>query len=99
MVKQLDIETLLDASSLRDVIQRVKLDGDQYILKDNGKPEASLLSIEDFGLLQRMSAVKARAWDDFFENLKEVHAHNAGYSAAEVEVDVDAAIQEICQAK
>ncbi len=95
MVQELEVKSLTDMNELRQILSRVRNTGAQFILKHNGQPEAALLSIADLALLQRMRTVKERAWDDFFENLSEVHALNAGYTATEVEADVDAAIREL----
>lgn len=97
MVQELEVKTLSDINEMRAVLASVRIAGAQYILKDNGEPEAALLSIADLALLQRVQSVKARAWDDFFENLHAVHTQNSGFSAAEVEADVDAVIRDLRQ--
>ena len=97
MVKELEVKTLSDINEMRAVLASVRMAGAQYILKDNGEPEAALLSIADLALLQRMQSVKERAWEDFFENLHAVHVQNAGFSAAEVEAEVDAVIRDLRQ--
>lgn len=99
MIKELDMNTLTDANLLRQVMDRVKKEGDHHVIKKNGEPEAALLPLEDLDLLRRVAVTKERAWDDFFENLKEVHALNAAFSHTEIEADVDAAIQEVRRAQ
>ncbi|MCI0442327.1 type II toxin-antitoxin system Phd/YefM family antitoxin [bacterium] len=95
MVKELEVKELNDADYLRRVLNRIKSDGDQFILKENGQPEAALLSVDDWELLKKVKADKEKSWEELFENIKEVHALNAGFSAEEVEADVDEAIQEL----
>jgi len=99
MIQELDVKALFDANILRQILSRVSKGSDQYILKENGQPEAALLSIHDLKLLEQVKERKERAWDDFFENLKEAHALNLDFTAEEVEADVDAAIREIRQGR
>jgi len=99
MVQEVEVKALSDVGSLRQVLQRVKQHGDQYILKENGEPEAVLLSMDDLELLKRAKADKQKAWDSLFATLRSVHARNAHFSAEEVEADVDAAIKEIRQGR
>ncbi len=97
MMQELDVKTLVDVAALRDVLRRVKQNGEQYILKENGQAEAVLVPVRELEDLKRRQELRQRAWDDLFANIREVHAQNPGFSAAEVEADVDAAIQEVRQ--
>jgi len=97
MMQELDVKTLVDVAALRDVLRRVKQNGEQYILKKNGQAEAVLVPIRDLEDLKRRQELRQRAWNDLFANMREVHALNPGFSAEEVEADVDAAIQELRQ--
>ncbi len=99
MVQELDVNELADANQLREILARVHNAGDQYILKENGQRRAALLSVEDLELFKRMQAARERAWDDFFENLDEIHALSPRFPVEEVEADVDAAIQEVRRAQ
>lgn len=95
MIQELDIAAIGDVAALRNVLLRVKQNGEQYILKEHGQAEAGLISLDDLAVLKRAKDSKEKAWRDFFANLADVHARNPHFSAEEVEADVDAAIQEI----
>ena len=95
MVKDVDLKDLTDAHHFRQVLEQIKKGKDQFILKDNGQPQAALLSLDDLELLKKMKANKKKAWKDLFENLKKVHALNSEFSAEEVDADVDEAIKAI----
>lgn len=99
MIQELDVKALADVAALRDVLRRVKQHGEQYILKENGEAEAVLVPVREVEDLKRRQKLKKQAWDDLFANMREVHALNAGFSAEEVEADVDAAIQEVRQGR
>jgi hypothetical protein len=99
MIQELDIATLGDVAALRNLLHRIKQNGEQYILKENGNAEAVLLPIDDLEFLKRAKATKEQAWDDLFANLAEVHALNRGFSPEEVDADVDAAIRAVRQSR
>ena len=99
MIQELDVKDLANVAALRDVLRRVKQNGEQYILKENDQAEAVLIPVRELEDLKRRRELKQRAWDDLFANMREVHALNAGFSAEEVEADVDAAILEIRRAR
>lgn len=96
MVKDFDINDLMDASRVRQLINHVKKGKAQYVLKENGEPLAMLLSLDE---VEQRNKDKEKAWRDLFQVMDKVHAANAQFSAAEVEADVDAAIQETRQAR
>lgn len=95
MIQELDVKNLADIAALRNVLRRVKQNGEQYILREDDRTEAVLVPLRDLEDLKRREEIKQRAWDDLFANMREVHALNAEFSAEEVEADVDAAIQEL----
>lgn len=99
MIQELDVKNLADIAALRNVLRRVKQNGEQYILREDEQAEAVLVPLRDLEDLKRREEIKQRAWDDLFANMREVHALNAEFSAEEVEADVDAAIQELRQAR
>lgn len=99
MIQELDVKNLADIAALRNVLRRVKQNGEQYILREDEQTEAVLVPLRDLEDLKRRDEIKQRAWDDLFANMREVHALNAEFSAEEVEADVDAAIQELRQAR
>lgn len=99
MIQELDVKNLADIAALRNVLRRVKQNGEQYILREDDRTEAVLVPLRDLEDLKRREEIKQRAWDDLFANMREVHALNAEFSAEEVEADVDAAIQELRQAR
>jgi PHD/YefM family antitoxin component YafN of YafNO toxin-antitoxin module len=98
MVRNIEVKDLINADSLRQLLQDMKESEDQYILKDKGQPQAALLSLDDLELLQKARLLKERTWENLFENLERVHARNMNFSAEEVEADVDAAIKEVRRA-
>jgi PHD/YefM family antitoxin component YafN of YafNO toxin-antitoxin module len=97
MVKAVDLKDLTDASRFRRLLEDIKKGEDQYILKDNGQPQAALLSLDDLELLEKAKADKEHAWQDLLENLKEVQALNPDVSEQQVHVDVDDAIRAVRQ--
>jgi len=97
MVKELDVNVLTDADFGRQLLRRVRENGDQYILKENDQAEAALLSIDDLELLKRVKVDKEKARNALFKVMDAIHERNAQFSAEEVEADVDAAIREIRQ--
>lgn len=99
MIQELDVKNLADIAELRNVLRRVKQNGEQYILREDEQAEAVLVPLRDLEDLKRREEIKQRAWDDLLANMREVHALNAEFSAEEVEADVDAAIQELRQAR
>jgi hypothetical protein len=99
MIQQSKVKDLADVAALRDILRRVKQNGEQYILKDDDHAEAVLIPFRELEDLKRRQDLNQRAWEDLFANMREVHALNAGFSAEEVEADVDAAIQEVRQVR
>ena len=95
MEKDIDLKDLTNADSIRLLIAQLKNGKDQYILKDNGQPQAALLSLDDLELLKQAKVLKDRTWNDLFENLDRVHMRNRDFSAEEVDADVDEAIKEV----
>ena len=97
MEKTIDIKDLTNADSIRLLIAQLKNGKDQYILKDNGQPQAALLSLDDLALLKQAQQNKQKAWDRLFENLEKVHARNPDVSEEQVHADVEEAIRAIRQ--
>ena len=97
MEKDIDLKDLTNVDSIRQLIAQLKNGKDQYILKDNGQPQAALLSLADFELLKQAQQNKQKAWDRLFKNLKKVHAKNRQFTPEEVDADVDEAIKAIRQ--
>ena len=95
MVKNVDLKDLTN-TKLRKILDAITSE-DQYILKDNGKPRAVLLSLDDLELLKRAKADKEKAWENIFKTIKEVHDLNPNISAEEVDADVDQATKEVRQ--
>ena len=95
MVKNIELKDLVDANRFRQVLEEIKKSDDQYILKDNGHPQAALLSLDDLELLKKAKLLKERTWDDLFKNVGQVHARNKQFSAEEVQADVAEAIKEV----
>lgn len=99
MVKEVDLKDLADIDHIRHILDMIKKGEDEYILKDNGQPQAALLSLEDLEVLKRAKADKENAWQDLFATLERVHALNPQVSPEEVDADVDDAIREIRQGR
>ena len=95
MEKEIDLKDLTNTDSIRQLIAQLKNGKDQYILRDNGQPQAALLSLDDLELLKQAKVLKGRTWNDLFENLEPVHTKNRDFSAEEVDADVDEAIKEV----
>ena len=95
MVKDVDLKDLTN-TKLRNLLKSIKSD-DQYILKENGKPRAVLLSLDDLEVLKRAKANKEKAWENLFANLKQVHALNPNVSEEQVHKDVAEAIRAVRQ--
>ena len=88
--QNLDVKDLTNAARVRQVLSRVKKNGNRYIVTDNGEPFALLLPLEG-GKPQKLN--KEKAWQELFKLMDSVHARNAHIPLAEVEADVDAAIK------
>ena len=97
MEKEIDLKDLTNADSIRQLIAQLKNGKDQYILRDNGQPQAALLSLDDLELLKLAQQNKQKAWDRLFQNLEKVRARNPDVSEQQVHADVEAAIQAIRQ--
>ncbi len=97
MEKDIDLKDLTNADSIRLLIAQLKNGKDQYIVKDNGQPQAALLSLDDLELLKQAQQNKQKAWDRLFQNLEKVHARNPDVSEEQVHADVEAAIRAIRQ--
>ena len=95
MVKQINLTDLANPDYVRQLFAQLKNSEDQYIVKDNGQPQAALLSLDDLELLKKAKILKERTWDGLFKNLEQVHAKNMQFSAEEVDADVDEAIKEV----
>lgn len=96
MIQELDVKDLTDVAALRNVLLRLRKGRAQYVLKENNEPLAMLLSLDE---VEQRKKDKEKAWRDLFAVMDKVHAANAQFSAEEVEADVDAAIQELRQAR
>jgi len=94
--QDLDVKDLANASRVRQVLSRVKKNGNRYIVTENGEPFALLLPLE--GSKPR-KLDKEKAWQELFKLMDSVHARNAYVPVAEVEADVDAAIREVRRAR
>jgi len=90
--QNLDVKDLTNASRVRQVLSRVKKNGNRYIVTENGEPFALLLPLEG-GKPRKLD--REKAWQELFKLMDSVHARNAHIPAAEVEADVDAAIREV----
>ncbi len=97
MVRDVDLKDLTN-TKLRKLLEAIKSD-DQYILKDNGKPRAVLLSFDDLELLKNAKANKEKGWENLFENLEQVHALSPNVSVEQVHKDVAEAIRAVRQAR
>jgi len=88
-------ETTIGATDLRhrltDVLQAVREGRETYLVETFGRPQAALISLEDYEQLQRFRSER----DAFFEWLGGAAAtnaeHNAGLSDAEVLAIIEAA--------
>jgi antitoxin (DNA-binding transcriptional repressor) of toxin-antitoxin stability system len=90
--QNLDVKDLTNASRVRQVLSRVKKNGNRYIVTENGEPLALLLPLEGS---KPKKLDKEKAWQELFKLVDSVHARNAQIPLAEVEADVDAAIREV----
>jgi hypothetical protein len=96
MIQELDVKDLADVAALRDVLLQLRKGQARYLLKENGEPVAMLLSLDEVEL---RNMDKEKALRDLFQVMDKVQAANAQFSAEEVEADIDAAIQEVRQAR
>lgn len=96
MIQELDVKDLADVAALHNVLGRIRKGRAQFVLKENDKPVAMLLSFDE---VEQRKKDKEKAWRDLFQVMDKVHAANAHFSAEEVEADVDASIQELRQAR
>jgi hypothetical protein len=96
MIQELDVKDIADAAALRKVLLQLRKGRTRYLLKENGEPVAMLLSLDEVELRKKDNE-KARR--DLFQVMDKVQAANAQFSAEEVEADIDAAIQEVRQAR
>ena len=94
--QNLDVKDLANASRVRQVISRVKKNGNRYIVTENGEPFALLLPLAG-GKPRKPD--KEKAWQELFKLMDFVHARNAHVPVAEVEADVDAALREVRRAR
>ncbi|MGH7595944.1 MAG: hypothetical protein ACREOI_06300 [bacterium] len=83
MYKKLDVTALTDVENLRQALDYVKKNGEQYLLTDNGEPQAVLLSLHDIELLKRVKRNVESAWEDVLDVLKNAHPPNVSLSAEE----------------
>jgi antitoxin (DNA-binding transcriptional repressor) of toxin-antitoxin stability system len=90
--QNLDVKDLTNASRVRQVLSRVKKNGNRYIVTENGEPFALLLPLEG-GKPKKLN--REQAWQELFKLMDSVHARNAHIPFVEVEADVDAAIREV----
>ena len=90
--QNLDVKDLTNATRVRQVLSRVKKNGNHYIVTENGEPFAMLLPLAG-GKPRKQD--REKAWQELFKLMDSVHARNAHIPVAEVEADVDAAIREV----
>ncbi len=90
--QNLDMKDLTNAARVRQVLSRVKKNGNLYFVTENGEPFALLLPLEG-GKPQKLN--REKAWQELFKLMDSVHARNAHVPLAEVEADVNAAIREV----
>ena len=89
MVKDINLADLANLDYVRQLFVELKNSQDQYIVKDNGQPQAALLSLEDLEILENAKQDKDKAWEKLFADLKSVHERNKHFSPEEVDADVD----------
>lgn len=75
-------------SSLEETIERVYDRGDEVIVERDGKPVAAVVPIREYNALRRS---KNRFW----ELVDQIRAENRDADPAEVEAEVEQAIQEV----
>ncbi len=92
VVKEFEIGKRIRSKEFRQVLENVKLDGDQIILKEDGLPQAAILSLDDLALLERAKSMKDKSWKQLRKVLHRVHQKNADFLPEEVDQDVDAAV-------
>jgi antitoxin (DNA-binding transcriptional repressor) of toxin-antitoxin stability system len=90
--QNLEVKDLTNASRVRQVLSRVKKNGNRYIVTENGEPFALLLPLEG-GRPKKLD--REKGWQELFKLMDSVHARNAHIPLAEIEADVDAAIREV----
>ncbi|GEM_PF-2620691 len=90
--QNLDVKELTNASRVRQLLRRVKKNGNRYIVTENGEPFALLLPLEG-GKPRKQD--REKVWQELFKLMDSVQARNTHIPVAEVEADVDAAIREV----
>ena len=95
MIKDLTVNDVADVDRFRKILASINNSGDQFIVKEQGKPQAAILPLADLRLLQEVKINKEKAWKELFGNMHDVHALNVNFSAEEVDRDVDEAISAI----
>ena len=97
MEKDIDLKDLTNSERIRQVLEDIKNGADRYIVKDDGQPQAVLLSLDDLALLKEAKANKKKAWDRLFKHLEQLYARNPGVSEEQVHADVEDAIRAVRQ--
>lgn len=98
MVKTVSLEVAQKA--LRRLLEEVKSDKDQYVIQENDRPVAVLVSLMEYQAFLQMRSHPSKkeiAYQDLIALLEEVHARNAQFTEEEVERDVWEAIQAVRQ--
>jgi len=94
-IKNVMLKDIMNSVRFRQILDDIKISGDQYLVKENNEALAVLLPMGDWELLKQARDRKDEAWEDLLQNLEEVHAMNQNASAQEIDADVDQAIQAI----
>lgn len=88
------MERTIGATDLRqrltDVLQAVKEQREAYVIETFGRPQAVIVSLDEYALLQRFRQERA----EFFQWLDETAAQNAVRNAALSEEEVLAIIEQ-----
>ncbi len=94
------MQEMVDAGELRrrsdELIDEVARGGAEYVLARDGRPEAALISYEELSRLRRIEQRARERWDQL---RAEMAASSADYSEEEVAAEVEAARQEVWEAR
>ena len=93
----------VEASELRrrsdEMLDEVARKGFEYVLARDGHPEAALISYEELARLREIEQREQRARERWQQMRAEMAALSADYSEEELSSDIEAARQEIWEAR
>lgn len=90
MIKTIDINKARD--NFDELMDEVSSGENQYVVKDNGKRQIALMSLDDFNNYQSMIRSKEETRIEVIEMLKEIWEFNKDIPPEEIERDIAKAV-------